>query len=513
VGAAAGASLPVASPTEPTWARGVEGQRRADLGNGTFLNPIVAGDHPDPTILKDGDDYYMTFSSFEAIPAIILWHSTDLVSWAPLGPALTKPVGSVWALDLIEHDGRYYVYMPVFTDAGPTIMVIHAGSIRGPWSDPIDLKVPGHIDPGHAVGEDGRRYLFLNGGKRVRLSADGLATDGPVEAAYELWRYPDDWVVEMYADEGPKLLRRGDYFYLIAAVGGTSGPPTGHMVVVSRSRSIHGPWEQCPHNPIVRTTDARQRWWSRGHASLVEGPDGQWWMVYHGYENGYYTLGRQTLLDPVEWTEDGWFRAQGGDLSKPIPSPAGGRPGPAGIALSDDFSTNRFGLQWSFHDPGRDEMRRVRYEPRALVVSGKGAGPKDCCPFGFAAGDHAYEVSVTLEPRAGAQGGLLLFYNEHGFVGVGFDGRQILTFNYSQEHPWLRIPVVSERLHLRLLNDRQIVTMHYSEDGRAWERHPWRYEVSGYHHNVFGGFLSLRPSLYAAGAGEVRYTDFRYRAL
>ena len=151
------------------------------------------------------------------------------------------------------------------------------------------------------------------------LLASGFSIDGQ---AFDLWQYPDDWVVEMYSGEGPKLLRRGRYFYLIAAVGGTSGPPTGHMVVVSRSESIHGPWEQCPHNPIVRTTDARQRWWSRGHASLVEGPGGRWWMVYHGYENGYYNLGRQTLLDPVEWTEDGWFRALGGDLSQPIPKPS-----------------------------------------------------------------------------------------------------------------------------------------------------------------------------------------------
>jgi xylan 1,4-beta-xylosidase len=498
---------------QATWARGVEGQRRADLGNGTFLNPILAGDHPDPTILKDGDDYYMTFSSFEAVPGIVIWHSRDLVNWVPVGPALTKLIGSVWAMDLIKHEGRYYVYIPVQTKTGQMIMVIHAETIRGPWSDPIDLRIPGHIDPGHAVGEDGRRYLFLNGGKRVRLGDDGLATDGPVTQAYELWKYPDDWIVEMYSGEGPKLLRRGGYFYLIGAVGGTAGPPTGHMVVVSRSRSIHGPWEQCPHNPIVRTTDARERWWSRGHASLVEGPDGQWWMVYHGYENGYYTLGRQALLEPIEWTEDGWFRARGGDLSQPIAKPSGGRPGPAGIAFSDDFSTNRFGLHWSFHGPGPDEVRRVRYEPKALVVSGKGTGPQDSSPFGFNAGDHAYEISVVLEPRAGAQGGLLLFYNPLGFVGLGFDGRQVLTFNFGQEHGWLRIPVASERLHLRLANDRHIVTMHYSADGRAWERHPWRYEVSGYHHNVFGGFLNLRPSLYAASAGEVRYSDFRYRAL
>jgi len=76
------------TPTPPaTWARGVEGQRKADLGTGYFLNPIVAGDHPDPSILKDGDDYYMTFSSFDASPGLVIWHSRDLVNWQPIAPA------------------------------------------------------------------------------------------------------------------------------------------------------------------------------------------------------------------------------------------------------------------------------------------------------------------------------------------------------------------------------------------------------------------------------------------
>ena len=94
------------------WARGIEGQRKADLGDGTFLNPIVAGDHPDPSILKDGDDYYMTFSSFDAYPGLVIWHSRDLVNWTPIGPALRKNVGSVWAPDLVKHGGRYYIYIP-----------------------------------------------------------------------------------------------------------------------------------------------------------------------------------------------------------------------------------------------------------------------------------------------------------------------------------------------------------------------------------------------------------------
>src|SRR3546814_13307725 len=79
---------------------------------------------------------------------------------------------------------------------------------------------------------------------------------------------------------------------MITAVGGTAGPPTGHMVIAARSKSIHGPWENCPANPLVRTRSAVEKWWSRGHETLVEGPASDWWSVYHGYENGYWHLVR-----------------------------------------------------------------------------------------------------------------------------------------------------------------------------------------------------------------------------
>ena len=95
------------------WRRGFEGQRRADLGDGRFLNPLIAGDHPDPAILKDGADYYMTFSSFDSYPGLTIWHSRDLVNWQPRKAALTKNIGSVWAVSLEKHDGRYFLYIPV----------------------------------------------------------------------------------------------------------------------------------------------------------------------------------------------------------------------------------------------------------------------------------------------------------------------------------------------------------------------------------------------------------------
>lgn len=517
--AGAGAGLPVAAdaaaPSKSAMKRqrGLENRRIADLGNGTYLNPVLSGDYADPTVLRDGDEYFMTNTSHDANPGIVIWRSPDLVNWAPIGPMLVKPIGTVWAMDLIKHDGRYFIYIPAFPNGGQSIMVMHAEHIEGPWSDPIDLRIP-RIDPGHVVGEDGKRYLFVNGGGRVRLSDDGLATDGDlVEGAYDLWRYPEDWIVEMYAPEGPKFLRRNGYFYLTAAVGGTAGPATSHMVVVSRSRSIFGPWEQCPHNPIVRTSSVAESWWSRGHATIVEGRESDWWLVYHGYENGYRTLGRQVLLEPLRWDDQGWPHALGGDLSKPLAKPKSNGKALAMTPLSDDFSSNKFGTQWRFHKPGKDELQRARYEQGAVVIKAKGTSPTDCSPTTFCAGDRAYEIRVGLDEINSAQGGLLLFYSERLYFGFGFDGRALTTYAYGERHDWLKIDIVSAAILLKITNDHHVVTMHYSSDGERWIKHPWQFEVSGAHQNILGGFLSLRPSLFSCGSGSVRFRDFRYRAL
>jgi xylan 1,4-beta-xylosidase len=495
------------------WGKGFEGQRRADLGDGTYLNPIVAGDHPDPTVLKDGENYYMTFSSFYSYPGVVIWHSRDLVNWTPVGPAVTRPLGSIWAMDLVKHDGRFYVYIPANPGDKQSIFTVYADDIRGPWSDPVDLKVDGCIDPGHAVGEDGKRYLFFNGVRRIALTDDGLATAGELEQVYNPWHYPDDWVVEMFAPEGPKLFRRGEWFYLVAAVGGTSGPPTGHMVTVARSRSIHGPWQDCPHNPIVHTKSADEPWWSRGHATVVQGPNDQWWMIYHGYENGFRTLGRQTLLEPIEWTRDGWFHATGGTLSKPIVKPMAASRGTSGFPLSDDFSTNKFGVQWSFFNPGVDEAKRARYEAQALAISAKGTTLSDCSPLTFIVGDRSYQASITLEVGDGVQAGIALFYSERMFCGVGFSNQQMFTYNYGQEHSWMRQDLPAKTVRLKVINRANVVTFYYSRDGGAWVKHPWQMEVSGFHHNVLGDFLSLKFAVYCAGVGEVRLRDFIYMAL
>ncbi len=506
-------TLPGKPASGVTWAKGVEGQRKADLGDGTFLNPILAGDHPDPSILKDGADYYMTHSSFDAYPGLLIWHSRDLVNWTPIGPALKTNVGSIWAPELCKHQGRYYIFLPAKFPDNNTSYVIWADHIEGPWSEPVDLKLPRYIDPGHVVDEHGARWLFLSGGDRIQLAPDGLSTIGKPEHVYDPWRYPDDWDVEGFSPEGPKVTKRGDYYYLVTAVGGTAGPPTGHMVIVARSKSLAGPWENDPKNPVVRTTNTSEKWWSRGHATLVEGPAGDWWTVYHGYENGFYTLGRQTLLAPVTWTKDGWFEVGGGDLSKPLAKPKGGKAVPHGMALSDDFGSDKYGVQWNFFDPKKGEHERLSRSGGVLTLKGAGEAPSTGAPLIFINGDQAYEIECEIEVDPDTRAGLILFYDRQLYCGLGFDAKAFVTHQYGIERGRPANPH-GAKLLMRLRNDRHIVSFHTSGDGGVtWKRFDRGMEVSGYHHNVRGGFLMLKPGLYAAGKGSARFKGFKYRAL
>lgn len=481
-----------------------EGLREADLGNGFYQNPILGGDYPDPSVLRVGSDYYMTHSSFIYYPGLLIWHSTDLINWQPVCYALHQYVGSVYAPDFVVYEGRYYIYFP----AGKTNWVVTAPSPEGPWSDPVDLKVGG-IDPGHIVS-DGKRYLYMAGGNMVQLSEDGLSTVGKVFKVYDGWKIPDSLQVECKCLEGPKGLYHNGYYYLTSAEGGTAGPATSHMVISARSKSPLGPWTNSHYNPIIHTSDRKDTWWSQGHGSLVKDIDGHWWIMYHGYEHGYRTLGRQTLLLPVEWTADHWFRVPPGIRpDQPIPKPAGKNSG-NGMRLSDDFSGKALGLQWQLFK-GQD-MNRVRLKDHSLYLDAESESLAESHPLLCEPVNHAYSLEVEVTVPDSATGGLTLFYNEVGNVGVGFDRRSVYVFSHGRKMR-LSTNTFGATAYLKLINQDNEIFLYYSGDGKTWSKLDKSLEVSGYNHNVFNGFLSLRAGLFSFGKGQVKFSHFIYRGI
>ena len=464
---------------------------------------IFAGDYPDPTLLRVGSDYYMTHSGLPYAPALLIWHSHDLRKWTPVARALDQYDGDVWAPELVFHEGVFFIYYPT----GGRNHVITAPSILGPWSKPIDLQI-GHIDPGHIVGADGKRYLHLSGGHVVELAPDGLSARGEIRKVYNGWQIPGEWRIEGDCLESPKLIYRDGYYHMLVAQGGTAGPSTSHMIVHARSRTPVGPWENSPYNPIIRTHHRSEKWWSRGHGSLIDTPEGDWRIIYHAYENGYKTLGRQVLMEPVEWTGDGWLKVgMNGSLSGSVQPPQEQR---RGLEASDDFSAKRLGFQWQFwseYDP-----ERYFFKNNSLVLRGNGTSPSDCAPLTCIGGDHAYEFSVDVDNEGEGEAGLLLFYNPSCYAGVSISKKgcrlglrgQMMHFYY---------PAESQTMTLKIVNDHQEVEFWIGPVGGPLRKLPESADVSGYHHESFGGYLSLRPALFCSGNGLAAFRNFQYTKL
>lgn len=456
---------------------------------------LMPGDYADPSILKDGEDYYMTHSPFHYQPGFLIWHSKDLLHWNPICRAGDDWSGSAWAPDLQKVGDTYYIYFP----AAETNWVITAKDIRGPWTKPIDLKIGG-IDPGLLVTPDGKRYLFTNAGQVTPLTADGLARAGKTENVYQGWNYPREWVTECMCLESPKITYHNGYYYMTSAQGGTAGPATSHMAVSARSKSIYGPWENSPYNPIIHTYSADDYWWSKGHGTLVEGPDGQWWIVYHAYAKDAYSLGRQTLMEPIEWTKGGWYRTV---KDMPLPT-VGGMPD-----LSDNFSDNKIGWQWSGWKENANSI--VTEKDGVLTIPGRGSSPKDGRLQLITATDTTYaiEADITIGKK-GAEGGMLLFYDENAYAGLSTDGKTFIIHRDAQNTERI-MNTLGSSFKLRMTHQNGLLSIKVCGKDNNWQLVADKIDVSEFHHNRFGGFIALRPALYSAGKGQVKFRNFIYR--
>ena len=476
-----------------------------DKGTGYYLNPIFAGDYPDPSILRDGDNYYIVNSSFDYYPGLLIWQSKDLINWTPAANALHKYIGSVWAPDLVKYKNKYYIYFP----ANNQIYVVAADSINGKWNDPVALHISG-IDPGHVVDEKGRRYLYFPNGGYVPLSDDGLSVTGEMKHVYDGWPIPRDWTIECFCMEGPKLMKRGDYYYLTVAEGGTAGPATSHMVISARSKSPFGPWENSPYNPIVRTKSSVEKWWSKGHGTIFEDAKGKWSLVFHAYEKGFYNMGRQTLLLPVEWTKDGWYKISDNVKDDQAIKRPNLLPGTTTFRLSDNFDGNDLKPQWKFF--GEYDTSRFRLTDNSITIRAKGNSVGNCSPLLCVPSDHSYTADVELFIEGKATGGLVLFYNNTAYSGLLADSANLLT----NLHDWqfqTEKNVIKRHVFLRLKNINSTVNMYYSQDGKKWNKIESSLEVSGFNHNAFGGFLGIRIGLCSIGVGTVKFKNFVYKKL
>ncbi|KAL4876696.1 glycosyl hydrolase [Aspergillus karnatakaensis] len=343
-----------------------------------FKNPIIPGSNPDPSIIRVGKDFFLVTSTFEYTPGAPIYHSTDLIKWELIGHALTRPSqlniqtpepgGGIWATTLRYHDGVFYILAASFTRyrpqeddrVWPRGFYVSTRDIwdSDSWSDPVWFDAVG-FDQDLFWDSDGQVYHSSTYRKLnrtpttppnalkdfgIHICTIDLAT-GRATSTPKLIRESPSGV-----SEGSHILKRGKYYYLFTAEGGTE---SGHCEWVLRSEtSPFGPWEVGPNNPLWRNgvTDEIQ---NTGHGDLVEDEQGRWWIVFLGVrpvkrENGWEdsVFGRETFLTPLEWTEDDWPVVNGGEkitLHNDTPSlytydtP---------LSFRDDFKTEKLQLGW-----------------------------------------------------------------------------------------------------------------------------------------------------------------------
>ena len=275
-----------------------------------YQNPIIRGFHPDPSICRVGSDYYLVTSTFEYFPGIALFHSRDLVNWKQIGNCITRPgqldyakfkdSGGVWAPTIRCYKGRFYVTAAI---DGMGNMIMHTDDINGEWSAPVWTDFGG-IDPSICFDEDEAYYCtndFTNGHEAIVLAKIDPDTGIRKEECREIWNGTGGgWL------ESPHVYHIGDYYYILAAEGGTNYT---HMETAARSKNIYGPYENCPYNPVLTNrNDTTKQIQCAGHADLIDDENGNWWMVHLGTRSVLKSktpLGRETFLTPVEWKE-GW---------------------------------------------------------------------------------------------------------------------------------------------------------------------------------------------------------------
>lgn len=351
----------------------------------TISNPILRGFNPDPTIVRVGDEYFIATSTFEWFPAIRLHRSVDLVNWTTIGHAVTTSEqldlrgipdsGGVWAPSLSWSEGKFWLMFSVIrTMDGPSKdldnYLMTAPSITGPWSEPrylgsrgFDFSAFHDTDGTHwAVGLqwDARPdHNSFAGLVLQQLGEDGILIEPPVTL-----------LRSQSLIEGPNLYQHDGWYYLLYAEGGTGWE---HRVSIARSRRREGPYENYEHNPVLTSRGRPELDLQKaGHGELVEGANESWFLVHLASRpvkvgsDQYCILGRETCLQAVEWTDDGWLRLAGGDdipkslvPVEPFPTDAA-----ASVPPRDDFDAAEL-------DTTRFSTLRIPLLPHHLSLSAR----------------------------------------------------------------------------------------------------------------------------------------------
>ena len=397
-----------------------------------YKNPIISGYNPDPSICCVGEDYYLVNSTFEFFPSVPVYHSKNLINWTLESYCLTSKEqvdlehcgssGGIYAPTLRYHDSVFFMTTTNVSSGGN--FIVHTKDIKNGWSEPHWVD-QGGIDPSLLFDDDGKVYFTSTGsdelGQGILLCEVNPYTGEKLTESVIISHgcggsYP----------EGPHLYKINGKYYLMLAEGGTE---YGHMETMQRADSPYGPYEACPHNPILsHKEDMRAEIHCTGHAELMQDHNNNWWLVCLGVRPAgiapnrllLHHLGRETFLAPVKWSEDGWpIVGDNGLISLEMDGPLPGEP-PFAVDRNflDDFSMEAFSLHYNYLRNPHTENYIRDTENKRLILKGTRVTLNDADSptwIGIRQKDFDTETHVRvslLEQHQNIRAGITALYND-----------------------------------------------------------------------------------------------------
>ncbi len=504
----------------------------------SFTNPILAGFYPDPSICRAGNDYYIVNSSFAYYPGLPIFHSTDLLNWKQIGYALNRPEQlnldsagvsrGLFAPTITYHKGIFYVVCTLVDKGGN--FVVTATAPKGPWSNPSWLPEVEGIDPSIFFDEDDKAYVVYNsippdnkslhdGHRTIRMNAFDakqlkIISDNKiiVNGGTDMSKKPV-WI------EGPHLIKKDSWYYLICAEGGTD---YNHSEVVFRSKSVQGPFIPCDKNPILtqRTLDSKRKnpITNTGHADFVEAKDGKWWAIFLGcrpYEENYFNTGRETFMAPVEW-KDGWPTINPNFSAVQYTYPISSKINPSiekfsgNYLFKDDFTTTALNNRYSFLRTLRENWYSLADGTLALQLRPQtcsGVGNPSFIGFRQAHTKGYVSTSLNFEPKAANEkAGLLVYQNEkhNYFLCLSIDnGNQVIQL-YKGEELIASSPIflVKNEVKLKIEAKGNAYAFYYGTQKDKWYTLKDNVDAKFLSTQVAGGFVGSFYSMYATSNGK-----------
>ncbi|WP_200976668.1 glycoside hydrolase family 43 protein [Echinicola sp. 20G] len=473
-----------------------------------IINPVLPGDHPDPTVVKVGDFYYASATSNEWAPLFPIFKSADLVNWEVVNyvfpdgaPEWAK--NNFWAPELAfdEAQGKIYAYYTARDKASNrlSVAVASADSPEGDFKDhgPLVAQEVGSIDAFEVRDENGKLYLtWKEDGNSRGLPTPIWAQEINEERTallgepHELFRNDVDW--ELNLVEGVSIFRENEYFYATYSAGACCDKACNYKAGVARAKNLLGPWEKYNQNPILKDND---NWKCAGHGTVVK-KDGDYYLLYHAYSTeGDVYVGREGVLEQLHWTEDGWPYFE---------NKATYNREKASLTFTDDFSPSLDQIwQWRV---SQNIQYTTNEEGLLLQASDENEGLGSLLVQSSTSPD--YEITVTINPElTNASGGVLLVGGAHnGFgapvagMGISLNGNEIQVIENRNQQLEIKASeaiLETESIQLKMtVREGHLLHFAYKDSKNAWKALGNEFDAA---HLVPWG-MGFRLGLFAKGA-------------